>query len=82
VPGVTVIPGVPVDLTDTQISLLKDNPIESEIPIPQNSGVYERPDGIQLAEHQMYPGHRAKVNPVTGEITMVKTTPLYAVETV
>ena len=71
-------PGQPVELTVTQINILK-TPVETEFIIPDSSGIYEERNPIQAARQQ-YPDFEFKHDRVTGSIIAHKSIPNYFVE--
>lgn len=72
-------PGQIVDLNPTQIDILQNAIEEHEIPIADDSGIYESANPKRLAE-QYYPGYSARIDTITGQITMVKRIPNYIIE--
>jgi hypothetical protein len=79
-PRTVITPGQPIKLHPDQIQAIKDEVIETEIEIPESSGVYESENPLRLAE-QHYPGFSARLNEMSGVITVTQKTPLFAVET-
>lgn len=71
-------PGQPVELTATQIGILKQ-PVETEFPIPDGSGIYEERNPMQAARAQ-FPDFQFKHDRVNGTIIAFKSTPNYFVE--
>ena len=72
-------PGQPVYLTDRHIAVLRDAVIDSEIPIPDNSGIYDAANP-QFEAQKRNPGYEAKVDVQTGSVYLKKIEPLYIVE--
>jgi len=72
-------PGQSVYLTEKHIAVLRSAVIDSEIPIPDNSGIYES-GNPQLEAQRRNPGYEAKVDISTGSVYLKKTEPLYIVE--
>ena len=72
-------PGQPVYLTDKHIAVLRDACIDSEISIPDNSGIYESANP-QFEAQKRNPGYEARVDIQTGSVYLRKKEPLYIVE--
>jgi hypothetical protein len=72
-------PGTEVDLMDYHIEVLRNAVDETEIEIPQESGIYEAANPTRVAENN-FPGFRASVSEVDGTITMRRSIPKYSVE--
>ncbi len=74
-------PGQEVELTATQISILKNAVEETMIQIPLESGIYTSNDPQSLAKN-LYPSMTPQVNLATGEITMIDRSPNFIIESV
>ena len=74
----TFAPGTVVKLTECQIGILKQ-PVETEFPIPEGSGIYEERNPIEAARLQ-YPDFEFKRDRVNGRLIAFKSTPNYFVE--
>ena len=72
-------PGQEVDLTPTEIGILRDAVEETQIFIPSNSGIYEAKDPEAVARNQ-WPGMQPKRDPITNLIVMIKRVPKYIIE--
>ena len=72
-------PGDEVVLHDYHISILRDAVDDTEIEVPDESGVYGASDPIKAAEKN-FPGFIAKVNPMDNGITLIKRVPRYSIE--
>ena len=72
-------PGQEVELTPTEISILKDAVEETQVFIPSNSGIYEAKDPESVARNQ-WPGMQPRRDPITNLIIMVKRVPKYIIE--
>lgn len=72
-------PGQSVYLTDRHIAALRGAVIDSEIAIPDNSGIYEAANP-QFEAQKRNPGYEAKVDVSTGSVYLKKSEPLYIVE--
>jgi len=74
-------PGEEVELTQSEISVLRDSVEENALYIPPDSGIYAARDPLAIARNQ-YPGMTAKYDQVTGQIKMIKRTLNYIIEEV
>ncbi len=74
-------PGEEVELSDTQISILRDAVDETMIQIPLESGIYTSNNPAALAKN-LYPSMVPYTDPATGGITMVNRSPNYIIEPV
>lgn len=77
----TFWPGEEVELTQSQISVLKDSVEEVRIEIPPESGIYSSKDPVSVAKAQN-PGFSAEIDRATGLITLVQRVPNYIIEVV
>jgi len=74
-------PGQEVELTDSQIGVLKNSVEEVKLTIPPESGVYESQNPIALAR-SYYPTMTPSVDQASGMIDMISRTPNYIIEAV
>ncbi len=74
-------PGQEVELTASQIGVLKDSVQETSLPIPPESGIYDSQNPMALAK-AYFPTMTPITDPVTGTINMVSRTPNYIVESI
>ena len=74
-------PGEEVELTITEIDVLRNSVEENALFIPPDSGIYQAKEPLSVARNQ-YPGMAAGYDHVTGLIKMVKRTPNYMIEEV
>lgn len=73
------MPGQEVELTQQHIEALRNARIDSEIPVPDESGVYQASNPLHEAQRQN-PSHKAEVDIKTGSIVLRRSEPLYSVE--
>lgn len=71
-------PGQEVELTLSQINILKEAVERNHIDIPAGSGVYSN-DSPKNAAQQLYPGFIIKQNPHTGMLFAEKHRPNYSI---
>ena len=74
-------PGQIVELTRSQISILRDSVEETTIELPDGSGIYNAANPLKLAEDH-FPGYTAQQSPTTGQILLTRRTPNYIIEPV
>jgi len=74
-------PGEEVELTPSEIGVLRNSVEENVLYIPPDSGIYSAAEPLAIARNQ-YPGMSAQYDHVTGQIKMVKRTPNYLIEEV
>ena len=74
-------PGQEVELTESQLGVLKDAVEEVRITIPPESGVYESRDPVALAK-SYYPNMSPEIDRATGQITMLSRIPNFIIETI
>ena len=79
VPPKAFSPGVEVVLHESQVNVLKDAVISTEVAIPRNSGVYGTINPIRAAEARN-PGIKFRIDPTTGLVTGRKNIRCYIVE--
>ena len=72
-------PGQEIELTETQINILKDSVVESRIEIPGDSGIYSAKNP-EVAAKNMYPDFQVEKDPYTNLIAMTKRLPKYIIE--
>lgn len=75
------LPGQVVELTNAQVSILRDAVEVQEIRLDSYSGVHGEADPLRAAELQ-FPGFSARRDRATGFVIVDKRTPNYAIETV
>lgn len=68
-----IVPGVPLWLHERHIARLKDAVIETELQVPEGSGIYSAANPLRAAENQN-PGMKARQDPATGLVYLVKRT--------
>ena len=73
-----IVPGVPIWLHERHIARLKDAVIETELQVPEGSGIYSASNPIAAAENQN-PGMKARQDPATGVVYLVKRTVQYVI---
>lgn len=73
-----ITPGVPVWLHERHLARLKDAVIETELQVPEGSGVYAAANPLATAEAQN-PGMTARMDPATGLIYLVQRTVQYVI---
>jgi hypothetical protein len=73
-----IVPGVPVWLHERHIARLNDAVIETELQVPEGSGIYSVANPLRAAENQN-PGMRARQDPATGLVYLVKRTVQYVI---
>ena len=73
--------GAEVELTQSEIDILKDARIEHRFDLPDNSGIYEASNPLFEAQKQN-PGMEAKIDHRTGSIYLQKSEPIYIIQTV
>ena len=73
-----ITPGVPVWLHERHIARLNDAVIETELQVPEGSGIYGAPDPVRAAENQN-PGMKARQDPATGMVYLVRRTVQYVI---
>ena len=71
-------PGEKFELTETQLNILRDSIIDTEIEIEPNSGIYSARDP-QVAAQNMFPDMQIIRDPYTGRIVCRKRIPNYAI---
>jgi len=74
-------PGQEVELTDSQLGVLRDSVEEVKLVIPPESAVYSAKDPVAVARGY-YPNMTAEVASATGIISMVSRIPNFIVEAV
>jgi len=74
-------PGKPVDLTEAQLNILRDSVEESEITVPEGSGMYETANPLKIAEDN-FPGFTASRDRETGLIKLRRRVPNFMIEIV
>ena len=74
------LPGQEVELTEAEINVLKE-PLDTQIPIPPTSGIYEAKDPIKEAKKQ-YKGLDIVRDKRSGVLLAVKRQPRFMVEVV
>jgi hypothetical protein len=74
-------PGEEVELTESQVNVLKNSVEEVRIVLPPESGVYSSENPLVVAK-SFYPNMQAELDRSTNLITMVQRTPNYIIEEV
>ena len=72
-------PGEEVELNISQINVLKDSVVDTEIHIEPSSGIYSSKNPEAAAKNQ-YPGFQIRKDQTTGYITAFKHEPKYIIE--
>ena len=72
-------PGQEVELTESEVAALKDSYIDSQIPIPWNSGIYQARNPMTEAKKQ-YPDMIIEKDARSGLLTAIKRQPRFLVE--
>lgn len=72
-------PGSEVELSEVEISALRDAVTESQIVIPQNSGIYEARDQMAEARRQ-YPSMSVQRDKLSGMLVAIKRVPRFVIE--
>jgi hypothetical protein len=73
--------GVEVVLHESQVNVLRDAVISTEVAIPRNSGIYGTVNPIRAAESRN-PGIKFKIDPTTGLVTGKKNVRCYIIEVI
>ncbi len=74
-------PGEEVELSSTQVDILKNSIEEIKLVIPPESGIYLTANPVTAAQSQ-YPDMSPEIDRSTNTISMVKRIPNYVIETI